>query len=109
MAFTLSVHTSDNLALPDYLEYMSGSVDPHNLDAVLESVSALKALANNPMLIVDELNDEFRRAETLTTIKLGTGTRLRHSCWARVLALLCGLMCGSLPQPPRLSEIRRGA
>ena len=73
MALTLSVHTSDSLALPDYLEYMSGSVDPHNLDAVLESASALKALANNPMLIVDELNDEFRRAGNLDHYQAGNG------------------------------------
>ena len=61
MAMTLNVTSAEQLDLIDYVDYCNTTVDIDDVDSVLESAGALRALANNRSMIVRALNDYLSR------------------------------------------------
>jgi hypothetical protein len=56
MALTIPCNTTDALSLEEYLEYVRGRVNLHDLDSIAASAPKLRALANDRELVVRELN-----------------------------------------------------
>lgn len=61
MAITIDIQTEKVMELEEYKEYIKANVDIHDMDSIIESAPALKALGNNRRFMVDKLNEELEK------------------------------------------------
>lgn len=59
MTYTINSTTSHSLTIEDYVDYLESDVDTKDQDSVLGSADALRALSNNPDVMVAKLNREL--------------------------------------------------
>lgn len=60
MTYTLSTTATGSIDVDDYVDYIESSVNLLDRDSVMASADALRALSNNPALLVRKLNKELR-------------------------------------------------
>jgi hypothetical protein len=60
MTYTLSTTASESIDVDDYVDHIESSVNLLDRDSVMASADALRALSNNPAIMVRKLNEELR-------------------------------------------------
>ena len=91
MAITVETNTTESITLEEYFDYVSSEVAVYDVDEVLNSATALRALANNRSFLVARLNQELadwknfqtENSYTAPTITLGGGKGffIRANMW----------------------------
>jgi hypothetical protein len=60
MTYTLSTTATESIGIDDYVDHIESSVNLLDRDSVMASADALRALSNNPAIMVRKLNEELR-------------------------------------------------